>query len=178
MIDNRFQRVKPNKARKVPSTTLGCAMTIDYAALVAPMGGTQPLGLVRERIPLSVGLGSHTRQVGTAHKCARKGKLPRTRATAMCDWLKRTFTGNEVCRGVSLRSTLFLATDTRAKQKDHQVMVFLFWLRMLGNEDENNWVLFSPKFSTQSRKQVEFEENDGLRPYDCSGCEAGTSGRW
>ena len=46
MIDNRFQRVKPNKARKVPSTTLGCAMVIDYAALVAPMGGTQPLGLV------------------------------------------------------------------------------------------------------------------------------------
>ena len=42
---------------------------------------------------------------------------------------------------------------------------------MLGNEDENNWVLFSPKFSTQSRKQVEFEENDGLRPYDCSGTD-------
>ena len=95
--------------------------------MVAPIGGTQPLGLVRERIPLSVGLGSHTRQVGTAHKCARSSLA----------------TLNTVSRHT-----------TRAKQKDHRVMVFLFWLRMLGNEDENNWVLFSPKFSTQSRESI------------------------
>ena len=40
MIDNRFQRVKPNQARKVPRTTLGCTMAIDYATLAAPIGGT------------------------------------------------------------------------------------------------------------------------------------------
>ena len=53
--------MKPNKARKVPSTALGCAMVVDYATvrgspkrsmslggprMAAPIGGTQPLGFV------------------------------------------------------------------------------------------------------------------------------------
>ena len=82
------------------------SMSLGGSRVAAPIGGTQPLGLVQERIPLSAWLGSHTRQVGTAHKCARSSFA----------------TLNTVSRH-----------RQRAKQKDHRVMVFLLWLRMLGS---------------------------------------------
>ena len=43
-------------------------------------------------------------------------------ALAMLVWSQQTAKAVQV-----------LAADTRAKQKDHRVMVFLFWLRMLGS---------------------------------------------
>ena len=85
-IDYRFERNFLNKVGRVSSNLLEVAQIIDHTttrgfpktkyefrgfSCGGINGWNQPLGLVRERIPLSVGLGSHTRQVGTAHKCAR-----------------------------------------------------------------------------------------------------------
>ena len=38
--------MKPNKARRVPRLLLEKTKAIDYATLAAPIGGTEPLGLV------------------------------------------------------------------------------------------------------------------------------------
>ncbi len=58
------------------------------------------------RIPLSVALGSHTRQVGTAHKCARS-------SLAMLDTVSRH--------------------SQWAKQKDHRVMAFFQYIMIFSS---------------------------------------------